>query len=551
MKIKTGILGYKPLKCDLGQHEQCYAIGLSEKRTICRHALNNLRPIYNFFVISIYSMRDSQWLIALLQTSFDEIYVIDGQTSRILHASESACANLQRPFEELRGLPFPALAASSAETQLERRIRSLNRRTHSKEKDQEPLSFSAVLVRKNGTAYPVLLRLQKCEINQIPIIIAVGQPQVAAKKGDEDTNSVSNPFKTTDINTPWLVYQIIRNNDGSVSFPHLSGGCENLLGISQNQLQTNPDLFLSLILPQDRDSYIESMTDSAIYMKSWNWEGRIWVDSIKEIRWINLLAAPHRLDGGSVQWEGIMTNITQSKQEEMEIKLSKNRLAELSAHVEEVKEQERTQISREIHDDLGGNLTAIKMALALLAKRLPGNQPELAKKAEYVDQLVDRTIEAAHRIASNMRPSILDIGIVAALEWQADEFSRQSGIPCKFESTAPEIQLQPAQSTALFRIAQEALTNIARHAEANRVSIQLTASKTHVQLKIIDNGKGITVIDRMKPQSFGIRGMIERAHSLGGKLSFDSIPKKRNAITVVIPFTDMLFDSEISRPVKN
>lgn len=500
-------------------------------------------------------MRDSQWLTAILQTSFDEIYVIDGQTSRIMHASESACANLQRPFEELRGLPFPALAASSAETQLERRLRSLNRQTRNKEKKQEPVSFSAVLVRKNGTAYPILFRLQKCEIDQIPIIIAVGQPQSASKKGDDETTPVSNPFKTTDIpsdiNTPWLVYQIIRENDGSVSFPHLSGGCENLLGITQDQLHTNPDLFLSLILPQDRDSYIESMTDSAIYMKSWNWEGRIWVDSIKEIRWINLLAAPHQLDNGSVQWEGIMTNITQSKQEEMEIKLSKNRLAELSAHVEEVKEQERTQISREIHDDLGGNLTAIKMALALLAKRLPSNQPELTEKAEYVDQLVDRTIEAAHRIASNMRPSILDIGIVAALEWQAGEFSRQSGILCKFESTAPDIQLQPAQSTALFRIAQEALTNIARHAEASRVSIQLTASKAHVQLKIIDNGKGITVADRMKPQSFGIRGMIERAHSLGGKLSFDSVPKKRNAITVVIPFTDMLFDSEISLPVKN
>jgi signal transduction histidine kinase len=354
-----------------------------------------------------------------------------------------------------------------------------------------------------------------------------------------------------DVNALWLVYQIIRKQDGSLAFPYLSGGCENLLGIPQEQLYANPDLFLSLILPQDRDSYIESMTDSAIYMKSWNWEGRIWVDSIKEIRWINLLAAPHQLDKDRVQWEGIMTNITQSKQEEMEIKLSRTRLAELSAHIEEVKEQERTQISREIHDDLGGNLTAIKMALALLAKRLPENQPELADKAEYVNQLVDRTIEAAHRIASNMRPSILDIGIVAALEWLADEFSHQSGIPCKFESTLSEIQLQSAQSTALFRITQEALTNIARHAEASRVFIQLTTSKTHVQLKITDNGKGITVADRMKPQSFGIRGMIERAHALGGKLSFDSVPKKRNAITVVIPFTDMLFDSEISLPARD
>ncbi|MDR0933471.1 MAG: histidine kinase, partial [Burkholderiaceae bacterium] len=498
-------------------------------------------------------MRNSQWLTALLQTSFDEIYVIDGQTSRILHASESACANLQRPFDELRGLPFAALAAPSAETQLERRLRSLG--AHGKAEHHEPSGFSAVLVRKNGTAYPILLRMQRCNVNRIPVIIVSGQPQVSRKKSGMETEMGHNPFKTADIppdlNAPWLVYKIIRKNDGSVFFPWLSGGCENLLGIMPAQLRANPDLFLSFILPQDRDSYMESMTESAIDMKSWNWEGRIWVDAVKEIRWINLLAAPHPLENGDVQWEGIMTNITRSKQEEMEIRLSRTRLAELSAHVEEVKEHERTQISREIHDDLGGNLTAIKMALALLAKRLPRNKPELAEKAQYVDQLVDRTIEAAHRIASNMRPSILDIGIVAALEWQADEFARQSGIPCRFESAVSEIQLQSAQSTALFRIAQEALTNIARHAEASQVSIQLTTTRTHVQLRITDNGKGITVADRMKPQSFGIRGMIERAHSLGGKLSFDSVPGKRNTITVVIPYTDMFFDSEISLPVRN
>ncbi len=500
-------------------------------------------------------MKDYQCLTALLQASFDEIYIIDAQTSHIVHASESACANLQRSLNELRGLPFPALAATSAETQLERKLRSLNRQKKSYDKQNEPLSFSAVLVRKNSTAYPVLLRLQKCEIDQFPVIIAIGQPQIFHHKADEETKLIYPPFRATNIppgaNIPWLVYQIVRKNDGSVFFPYLSGGCENLLGISQEQLHNNPDLFLSLILPQDRDSYTESMTNSAIYMTSWNWEGRIWIDSIKEIRWINLLASPYQLDDGSVQWEGVITNITQNKQEEMEIKLSKTRLAELSAHIEEVKEQERTQISREIHDDLGGNLTAIKMALALLAKRLPENQPDLKEKAQYVDQLVDRTIEAAHRIASNMRPSILDIGIVAALEWQSDEFSRQSGIPCKFKSTTSEIPLQPVLSNALFRIAQEALTNIALHSEANRVSIKLSANKTHIQLEIIDNGKGITIADRMKPQSFGIRGMVERAHSLGGKLVFDSQPRKRNAITVVIPFTDMLFDSEVNQPEKN
>ena len=495
-------------------------------------------------------MRDAQWLSALLQASFDEIFIVDAQTSRILHASESACANLQRPFDELRDLPFPTLASSSTEAQLTRHLRSLTKKTRGRAKSGTPLGFSAVLVRKNGSAYPLLLRMQTTQIGQIPVVIIVGQPQTPQKKSKDDFQAGTGVLKTDapeqETSSPWLVCQLTRGIDGELSFHYLSAGCKHLLGITQEELRQNPDLFLSLVLPQDRDSYVESMADSASYMKSWNWEGRIWIDSTKEIRWINLLATPNLQEDGSVQWEGIMTNITQSKLEEMEIKHSRTQLAELSAHIEDVKEQERTQISREIHDDLGGNLTAIKMALALLAKRLPANQPELSQKAEYVDQLVDRTIEAAHRIASNMRPSILDIGIVAALEWQTDEFMRQSGIPCEFESSVSEIQLQPPQSAALFRITQEALTNIARHAEASRVSIRLTTSRSHVQLQIIDNGKGITVADRMKPQSFGIRGMIERAHSLGGKLTFDSVPRKRNAITVVIPYTDMLFDTDIS-----
>ena len=163
-----------------------------------------------------------------------------------------------------------------------------------------------------------------------------------------------------------------------------------------------------------------------------------------------------------------MTNITASKQEQEEIIRSRAQLAELSAHINTVKEQERTHIAREIHDDLGGNLTAIKMALALLTRRLPGNNPDLTEKAAYVESLVDRTIETVHRIAANLRPGILDFGLVAAIDWQAKEFEKQVGIPCKFSSNKTDIDLDLDQATALFRIFQEALTNIAKHAKEER-----------------------------------------------------------------------------------
>ena len=277
------------------------------------------------------------------------------------------------------------------------------------------------------------------------------------------------------------------------------------------------------------------MTASANELKSWNWEGRIWIDAWKDIKWINLRATPHLLPNKGVLWSGIMTNITQSKLEEFEIKRSRARLAELSAHIEHLKELERTQIAREVHDDLGGNLTAIKMALALLANRLPANDTFLKEKAQYVDSLVDRTIESAHRIASDLRPSILDLGIIAALEWQTEEFEKQIGLPCKFSSTVKEIDLPTDQATAIFRIFQEALTNIAKHAKASKVTVKFAASKGGLSLKIIDNGKGIEAAERLKPQSFGIRGMTERAHSLGGKLIITPTEGGGSTVTIKIP----------------
>jgi len=320
-------------------------------------------------------------------------------------------------------------------------------------------------------------------------------------------------------NTPGLVYQFVLHADGNVSFPYLSDGCLALLGVTAPELHAEPGRFLDLILPDDRRSYRDAMQASASAMWSWNWEGRIWVDAWKDVKWINLRATPHALPGGDVRWDGMMTNITESKLEQMEVRQSRARLAELSAHTDRVKEQERTRIAREIHDELGGNLTAIKMALAMLAARLDDADPALREKTDYVDALVDRTIDAVHRISLDLRPALLDLGLVAALEWQVKEFEKQAGVPSAFCANQRDIALDNDQATALFRIAQEALTNIAKHANATRVTVKLARLRHHVSLKITDNGRGIRQADRAKAASFGLRGMAERARALGGTLT--------------------------------
>ena len=352
----------------------------------------------------------------------------------------------------------------------------------------------------------------------------------------DELEQVRARFDAIVSNTPGLVYQFVLHADGAVSFPYLSDGCQALLGLTAAELHAHPGRFLELILSDDRKSYLDAMQASAAALWSWNWEGRIWVDAWKDVKWINLRCTPHALAGGAVRWDGIMTNISDSKQEQLEVRHSRARLAELSAHAERVKEQERTRIAREIHDELGGNLTAIKMALAMLAARLDelGDYPVLREKTDYVDALVDRTIDAVHRISLDLRPAVLDLGLVEALEWQVKEFEKQVGIACSFNANQRAIELDNEQATALFRIAQEALTNIAKHAGATRVSVKLARLRHHVSLKISDNGSGIRQADRAKPDSFGLRGMAERARALGGTLSLSHAAGGGTVVTIKI-----------------
>jgi len=331
---------------------------------------------------------------------------------------------------------------------------------------------------------------------------------------------------------PGLVYQFVRAANGRTRFSSLSDGCEALLGLSVDALQQDATLFDALILAQDRQSYQEALRASAATFSVCNWEGRIRIDAWNDVKWINLRATPHALPDGAVQWDGIMSNISASRHEQEAARRSHEQLLELTAHIEGAKEEERARIARELHDDLGGNLTAIKMALAMLAARLPSDQPALLEKANYLDDLVDRTIEAVQRISLDLRPSTLDLGLVAALEWQAREFEKQTGIAVAMRCPDGDIELDPGHATALFRVFQEALTNIAKHAGASRVTVALHCQDGQLRLSVCDNGRGLGPGDRLKPNAFGLRGMSERVAALGGTLALSAAPGGGTMVTI-------------------
>ncbi len=344
-------------------------------------------------------------------------------------------------------------------------------------------------------------------------------------------------FRAIAANVPGVVYQFLRRGDGTPVFTYVSDGSLELFGLNPGAIQDDAGLLLDLILPADRAAYYQAMTASASNLTTWNWEGRIRTGSANEIKWISLQASPRKTSEDAVLWDGIMADITQNKLAEIEVKRSHEELAELSSYLQNVKERERARISREIHDDLGGTLTAIKIDLLWLHNRLQDNRLDLQEKVDSTDLLVDRAIEVTRRIASDLRPGILDFGIVAAIEWQAREFQSRTGIRCETASASEEISLDPDVSVNLFRIFQETLTNITKHANASLVRVTIGESDGWLDLEVHDNGRGIARDDMSKPKSFGIRGMLERTRILGGNIEFSGAPGQGTTLSVRLPST--------------
>lgn len=232
-----------------------------------------------------------------------------------------------------------------------------------------------------------------------------------------------------------------------------------------------------------------------------------------------------------------VSNITDNKKGEAELRASREQLRELSQFLESVREEERTKMAREIHDELGQILTALKIELSWLTRRFPQDQGFLTEKTESMSELIDGAIKTVKRISSELRPGVLDdLGLADAVEWQAQEFSRLTGIKVRFSADPEHIDLDRERSTAIFRVCQEALTNIARHAEATRVNVSLTRGETRVSLRVSDNGIGIEKSQVQDPKAFGLVGMRERARYYGGEVKIGRGAKGGTVVIVSIPF---------------
>jgi PAS domain S-box-containing protein len=236
--------------------------------------------------------------------------------------------------------------------------------------------------------------------------------------------------------------------------------------------------------------------------------------------WVNrTLGVVRNADGTPDCFVVVAEDITDRKAAEATLRQSRDQLRMLSTHIQDAIEEERKRIAREIHDILGQGLMGLKLDTAWVAVNLSGPGTLLQDRLAGMQLSLDSIIRTVKRLATELRPVLLDdLGLGAAIEWQAGEFRKRRGIACSVSFAPRDIELEPARSTALFRIFQEILENVARHAEATKVAVRLTKSEGEVTLSVRDNGVGIPPGKEQDPLSLGLIGMRERIHPFGGTL---------------------------------
>ncbi len=228
---------------------------------------------------------------------------------------------------------------------------------------------------------------------------------------------------------------------------------------------------------------------------------------------------------------------TQRQRAEEKLRRSLDQLRALTNYLQYVREEERTRIAREVHDELGQALTGLKLDLSWLVTRLGKKSTKAEQeKARTMVAHIDTTIQTVRRIATELRPGILDgLGLVAAIEWQANEFQSRTGIPCAVASTLHDATWDQDFSTVFFRIFQETLTNIIRHAQATRVDVSLAEENGQLVLTVSDNGRGISEEEIANTRSIGLVGMRERAMLIGGDIAIHGAPGKGTTVTARAP----------------
>ncbi len=380
------------------------------------------------------------------------------------------------------------------------------------------------LIRLDGEVIDVEVVTTRLSLEGQLAILAVGQDITRRKQTERALKESEERYFHLMQVSPNAIF-IVQN----LQIRYVNPAGLQLLGVRDSQQ----------LLGQRIDQFLPAVSQQLLSQADNSWKGRSQETKLFPLEGepleVDVIATPVMLEG-QVSIQLIVRDISNRKRSEIQLKESRDRLRELSVYLQNIREKERSHIAREIHDELGQMLTALKLELALLKRRLLHCEPEVVKNMDTMSQMVDDTVKVVRRIAAELRPEILDdLGLLAAIEWQAQEYQNRSGLKIYVHFEPEDFAVDRNRATTIFRIFQETLTNVVRHAQASEVFVTLVRKSDGLELVVEDNGIGMNLQRKEKRWTLGIMGIKERARFWDGKVTITSVPGEGTRVQVWIP----------------
>ncbi|WP_068829638.1 PAS domain S-box protein [Pseudomonas sp. BMS12] len=383
------------------------------------------------------------------------------------------------------------------------------------------LSFESLCQRADGSDMPADVTLGFLRFRETEYLVVYLSDATERRRARAALEESEARLKGIAGNVPGLVFRLERAHlDAPPDFAFISEGCEQLVGYPPATIMHIDFGIRSLVHPDDRASYHRTQDAALANASDWHWQGRI-LTREGRVRWADIKSSARQLGDDHVVWDGVVWDISDNKAIELELAESRAQLRELSAHLESVREEEKARIAREVHDELGQVLTVLKLETSMCELAFAGLDPGLQARLDSMKKLIANLFQLVRDVATALRPPILDAGIASAIEWQVRRFEARSGIACLVQVPEQLPKLSDAKAVGLFRVLQEALTNVLRHAQAHTVEVLLELEGDELCLRVSDDGRGFDPVAQ-RAQSFGLVGMRERVLMLGGSLNIDS-----------------------------
>ncbi|KAB0497410.1 PAS domain-containing sensor histidine kinase [Pseudomonas vancouverensis] len=415
--------------------------------------------------------------------------------------------------------------------------RWLNLWKRARASEDGPQSFETNCVRADGSILPADVSLSFLRFRDGEYLVVYLNDVTERRRALAALRESEARLQGIAANVPGLVFRLERAPvTGQIDFAYISEGSESLVGYSPATLAHRDKGLRSLVHPDDKASYHQTQDHALDTDSDWSWQGRI-LTRHGEQRWAEIKAITRQLEDGAYVWDGIVWDISESKRIELELASSREQLRELSAHLESVREEEKARIAREVHDELGQMLTVLKLETSMCELAYAQLDPGLNERLISMKRLIAQLFQLVRDVATALRPPILDAGIASAIEWQARRFEARTQIPCLVQVPDNLPVLSDAKAIGLFRILQEALTNVMRHAQAHTVELTLTREGDELCLTVSDDGVGFVAASG-RATSFGIVGMRERVLIMGGAMSLESEPGEGTTLSVRVPAND-------------